>query len=121
MTMAREGGLLAWQWRHYAENHRNRLNLWIHFVAVPTFVGAALAAAQLLVTGRYVVAGLAFVVMVGAFALQALGHKREAVAPIPFDGVADFAKRVFAEQFITFPRFVLSRGFARQSGGHYQD
>lgn len=119
--MARDGGLLAWQWRHYAENHRNRLNLWIHYVAVPMFVGASLAAVQLLLTGRYVVAAIAFAVMLVAFALQAVGHKREKVSPIPFDGAGDFLKRVFAEQFITFPRFVLSRGFARQSGGHYQD
>ena len=114
--MAREGGLLAWQWRHYAENHRDRLNLWIHFVAVPMFVGAALAATQLVLTAHFAVAALALAVMVLAFALQALGHRREKVAPIPFDGAGDFLARVLAEQFITFPRFVLSRGFARQTG-----
>ena len=119
--MTREGGILAWQWRHYADNHRDRLNLWIHYVAVPMFVGATLAGVQLLLTGHYGVAALALGVMVFAFALQGLGHRREKVAPIPFDGAGDFFARVFAEQFITFPRFVLSRGFARQSGGSSQD
>ena len=43
-----------------------------------------------------------------AFLLQGAGHKREAEAPVPFDGPLDFVGRVLVEQFITFPRFVLS-------------
>ena len=52
--------------------------------------------------------------MVVSFAVQGLGHKREAEAPVPFDGPGDFLARVFVEQFITFPRFVLSGGWMRQ-------
>ena len=121
MSTTRDGGLLAWQWRHYAENHRDRLNLWIHFLTVPVFVGAALAAVQLFVMGRFAVGIIALVLMAVAYGLQGLGHKRETVSPMPFAGPTDFLQRMFAEQFVTFPRFVLSRGFVRQVGGASQD
>jgi len=48
-----------------------------------------------------------------ALLLQGIGHKREAMPPQAFDGPLDFAKRILAEQFITFPRFVLSGGWMR--------
>jgi hypothetical protein len=48
-----------------------------------------------------------------AFVLQAVGHKREANAPEPFRSPLDVLARILVEQFITFPRFVLSGGFAR--------
>lgn len=112
--MAREGGILAWQWSSYDRNHRDRGNLLLHFVAVPAFVGAALALATCLLRGFWFAAALAFLLMLVAFAVQGIGHKREAEAPIPFDGPGDFLARVFAEQFITFPRFVLSGGWMRQ-------
>ncbi|HSX63044.1 MAG TPA: Mpo1-like protein [Tahibacter sp.] len=111
--MAREGGLIAWQWRTYADNHRDRVNLLLHIVAVPAFIAGILATVRLLVAGLYVGAGIAFVFAVFAFAVQGIGHKREAVAPIPFDGPLDFVGRVFVEQFVTFPRFVLSGQWAR--------
>ncbi|MGL6289079.1 MAG: hypothetical protein ACRC2H_00155 [Silanimonas sp.] len=122
MANAREGGLLAWQFRDYAERHQDKLNLWLHLYAVPAFIAGALAAVlnllALSVVG--VLASLAFVV--AAFLVQGLGHKREPVAPLPFDGPGDFLMRVFAEQFITFPRFVLSGGWMRnvtRRAGHH--
>ncbi len=112
--MARDGGLLAWQWDTYARNHCDRLNLLLHFVSVPMFIAGALATVSGLVHGRWLAAAIAFAVMLSAFALQAIGHKREAQAPIPFDGPGDFLGRVFIEQFITFPRFILSGRWIRQ-------
>lgn len=114
--MAREGGLIAWQWRGYADNHRDRLNLLLHFVAVPAFIAGTLACVRLLFLGQWLAAGLALLLAVIAFGVQGIGHQREAVAPVPFDGPADFIGRVLVEQFITFPRFVLSGQWARNFG-----
>jgi len=112
--MAREGGLMAWQWRSYDRNHRDRGNLLLHFIAVPAFIGATFALVSCLLHRYWFAAGLSVSVMVIAFVVQAFGHKRESEAPIPFDGVGDFLGRVFVEQFITFPRFILSGGWLRQ-------
>ena len=111
--MARDGGLIAWQWRNYADNHRDRANLLLHIVAVPAFIAGILACARLLIAGLWFGAAVAFGFAVLAFALQGIGHRRESVAPIPFDGPLDFVGRVFVEQFVTFPRFVLSGQWAR--------
>jgi hypothetical protein len=48
-----------------------------------------------------------------AMALQGRGHRRESTPPAPFSGLPDVIFRIFAEQLITFPRFVLSGEFAR--------
>ena len=112
--MAREGGLMAWQWSSYDRNHRDRGNLLLHFVAVPAFIGATLAMVSCLFQRFWFGAAFSLLVMVIAFAVQAVGHKREGEAPIPFDGPGDFIGRVFVEQFITFPRFILSGGWLRQ-------
>jgi len=45
--------------------------------------------------------------------LEGRGHARESERPTPFDGPLDFASRFFVEQWITFPRFVLSGGWRR--------
>jgi uncharacterized membrane protein YGL010W len=112
--MAREGGIMAWQWQGYDRNHRDRGNLLLHFVAVPAFIAGTLASITLLYHRQWFAAGIALALMVAAFAVQGLGHKREAEAPVPFNGPGDFLARVFVEQFITFPRFVLSGGWMRQ-------
>jgi uncharacterized membrane protein YGL010W len=120
--MQREGGLLAWQWRTYERYHRDRLSLLMHFAGMPMFVAGVLAALRMATLGQWfgAVAGMVFAAF--GFALQAVGHKREAEPPVPFDGPGDFFARLFAEQFITFPRFVLSGGWARnfqQSGDNH--
>ena len=51
--------------------------------------------------------------MLAALVAQGRGHRLETTAPAPFDGALDVVKRFFVEQWITFPRFVLSGGFAR--------
>jgi hypothetical protein len=58
--------------------------------------------------------GLAGLLTMGlAMAVQGRGHGMEAVAPVPFTGPLDFVTRIMAEQWVTFPRFVLSGGFGR--------
>jgi len=46
--------------------------------------------------------------MLASVALQVRGHKLEQSQPRPFKSRFDFVRRVLAEQFFTFPRFVLT-------------
>jgi len=109
----REGGLLDWQWRGYSRNHRDRANLLIHMIGVPVFIAGVLAFVTQVARAQWFGAAVSAVVAVAAFAVQGVGHKRERVAPEPFAGPGDFVARVFAEQFITFPRFVLMGQWSR--------
>jgi hypothetical protein len=122
MAAEREGGLLAWQFRDYAERHQDKLNLWLHLYAVPAFIAGTLAAVLNLLALSVVGVVVCLVFAAVAFLVQGLGHKRESMAPVPFDGLGDAVKRVFAEQFVTFPRFVLSGGWMRnvtRRAGHH--
>jgi hypothetical protein len=104
--------LLSWQWGLYPQNHTDRANLLIHIVTAPLFIAGTLTLALSPLYGlRSAVSGL--VAMVVALALQGRGHKRESVGAVPFLGPLDFLSRFFCEQFITFPRYVLSGGWAR--------
>ena len=109
--------LLSWQWDGYPEFHRAKLNLWIHIVAVPMFIGSTASFVASLVTMQWVYAASALGSMVVAFAMQAIGHKREAAPPIPFEGAGDVVSRIFVEQFVTFPRFFFSGGWWRAMRG----
>ena len=105
--------LFSWQWSLYPAGHRHRMNLVLHVLSVPFFwAGAAtLIGAPLAGHPWLSLAGLAAMVLV--MALQGRGHRMEAVAPVPFEGPADVARRILAEQFVTFPRYVFSGEFAR--------
>jgi len=105
--------LLAWQRAIYPEAHRDRVNLAIHLLTVPIFVAgiAAVIAGVIAVDPWIAIGGLA--AAVGAIAIQGRGHAREEAPPAPFDGGLDAIARIFAEQLITFPRFVIGGGFAR--------
>jgi hypothetical protein len=50
--------------------------------------------------------------------LQGRGHRRERETRAPFAGAGDFVSRFFVEQWVTFPRFVLSGGWLRNFRGH---
>ena len=113
MGAGRDGGLLAWQWRNYARGHRDRANLLIHMVAVPMFIAGVLACLTQVSRAQWFGAMIALAVAVLAFVAQGYGHRRERVAPEPFAGPGDFVARVVAEQFVTFPRFVLMGQWAR--------
>jgi hypothetical protein len=112
MQEPREGGLLAWQWRGYPDYHHDRRNLAVHVLTVPWFIAGTCSVLLAPVLGfRYGVAGA--VAMIAAVALQGRMHAIEATPPLPFRGPADGVARLFAEQWISFPRFVASGGFAR--------
>jgi hypothetical protein len=51
--------------------------------------------------------------MVAAILLQGRGHAIEVTRPVPFEGPLDVVARLFAEQWVTFPRYVLSGGLGR--------
>lgn len=100
--------LLAWQWRLYKENHRDRKNLTIHLITQPLFVAGLIAAITGPLVGVWWLLAAGPAAMLAAIVLQGRGHEIEEVPPVPFRGPADVVKRIFAEQLITFPRYVLS-------------
>jgi hypothetical protein len=100
--------LLSWQWEGYPQFHRDRVNLSIHIIAVPSFIASAIVLAASLMTMRWAVAGVSLLTLAAAFIVQGLGHGREVTPAIPFTGLADAVTRILAEQFITFPRFVIT-------------
>jgi hypothetical protein len=104
---------LADQLSDYPRVHTTRTNLLIHIVAVPVFDVAIIGAVASLATRSWLGAAGGVAIAAAAFAAQGRGHGIEAEAPAPFAGPGDVVKRIFAEQFITFPRFVLSGGWAR--------
>ncbi|MCY0993871.1 terminase [Nannocystis sp. ILAH1] len=105
--------LLAWQFEHYSLNHADRANLALHAVTVPLFVLGLPLFVLALAGGRFGLAGVGLVLTLLALAAQGRGHRREQHAPVPFRSRGDMIARLVAEQFVTFPRFVLSGGFAR--------
>ena len=103
--------LLKWQWTNYPLAHRARRNLVIHALTMPLFfVGSVLVIAAIRVP-ILVIPGVVFTA--GTVAAQGRGHRGETNAPIPFEGPLDVVTRLFVEQWVTFPRFVISGGFLR--------
>jgi hypothetical protein len=107
----RSAGLLAWQLAHYSEGHTRRRNLVVHVITAPLFCIGTVA----LLAAPFVSAWLALgaLLMIVTLAAQGRGHGSESSRPKPFRGPLDFVARFFAEQWITFPRFVVSGGLAR--------
>lgn len=103
--------LLQWQWEGYSKYHQSRANLLIHIFAVPLFlVGTIGLVAAIARPSLLLLVGAIGCVAV-AVALQGRGHRLEAVPPEPFSGPLNFLSRLFFEQWVTFPRFVLSGGW----------
>jgi hypothetical protein len=110
--MSGERSFLAQHMVDYPELHRDRFNLAIHVFLVPMFqagIVTAIAGAALR-DWRYAAAGLASSLV--SIVLQGRGHAREEKKPT-FGGPLNVVARIFAEQFVTFPRFVLGGGWLR--------
>jgi hypothetical protein len=103
--------LLRWQWAGYAKYHQSRANLLIHIIAVPLFligtIALVVALSQFSLT--FLAVGVGCIVV--SVALQGRGHRLEVVPPEPFSGPLNFVSRLFFEQWVTFPRFVISGGW----------
>jgi len=108
----RPGGLLAWQWTHYPEFHGDRRNLVLHVLTVPLFqLGTLLLTAPLWGTWWLALVGLGL--MLGAVAVQGRGHALERNPPVPFASRGEAVGRIVLEQWINFPRYLISGGFLR--------
>jgi hypothetical protein len=100
--------LLRWQWEGYTRYHQSRANLVLHIFVVPLFLVGNIGLIVGLARGSWITALLAVVAMVVSVVLQGRGHGKEDVPSVPFTGPANAVLRIFLEQWITFPRFVLS-------------
>jgi hypothetical protein len=99
--------LLAWAWRETPPVHKNGINLIIHLFAVPLFVaGHLLLLAAILFSWWFAILGLLCVVV--SLILQSVGHSLERQPVHPFTGSRDFVRRLYAEQFCNFWRFLFS-------------
>lgn len=105
---ARPEGLLRWQWRGYARNHNHPRSLLLHMVAVPMFMAGSVLFLYGALALSVPAVALGVLCMALSMMLQGRAHRLEAVRPEPFAGPLDIALRILAEQWITFPRFVLS-------------
>jgi len=97
----------------YARFHMNRANLLLHIVMVPLFVAGIIFAAWSALHAQWLTGLFALSAPLVSIAVQGAGHKREPNPPLPFDGPGDFVRRIFAEQFYKFPRFVVSGQWLR--------
>lgn len=100
--------LLRWQWDGYRHAHQSRLNLAIHVLTVPVFVLGTVLAGYALATLSFQLLVVGLTANGLAIGLQGLGHRFERSAPEPFGGIGNAAARVFCEQWITFPLFLLT-------------
>jgi hypothetical protein len=107
------GQLIRWQWDGYCRYHGARANLIIHIFAVPLFLAGTvtLIMAMLRLSAAWSAIGIACMVI--SVAIQGRGHKLEKISPEPFTGMGNAVARIFLEQWVTFPRFVLSGRWAR--------
>lgn len=104
--------LLEWQWQNYGEAHRNKTNLIVHLFAVPMFIVAIFGIAIAIARLSLLIGAASLVAIVLSLALQGKGHALEKKRASSFTGVQDFVSRMLAEQFVTFPRFLLSGGWS---------
>jgi len=113
MDATREGGLLAWQFRGYPKTHRDRRNLLAHAGTEPLFLLGTLALVAFPFFGVWLLAFALPAVLLPVI-VQGRTHRLEETKAAPFRGPGDFAIRLLVEQWVTFPRFVLSGEFARR-------
>ena len=105
--------LIRWQWTDYSRFHASKLNLLIHIVAVPVFLVANVSLVLALLQGNVWRVVGSLIEMLLAFGVQAIGHGKESNPSIPFSSATNALGRIFVEQWINFPRYVLSGGWWR--------
>ena len=109
--------LLRAQCAGYSRYHQSRPNLLLHIVLVPLFLIGNVALGIGLVERRWLLT-LGAVALTGvSLAIQGRGHREEPVPPEPFTGPLDAMRRILLEQWVTFPRFVLSGAWMRALRG----
>jgi hypothetical protein len=111
------------QWQGYAERHRKPGHLLLKVLAVALFWVASfevLGAVLLMLMGVPLAFRMLFwaAVLIGvSLGIQAAGRSLEGVG-VPAPGNAgDFVKSTLIEQFVTFPRFVVTGAWLRNLKG----
>ncbi len=105
--------LLRWQWQGYTKYHASRLNLLIHIIAVPGFLIGNVLLILALVNGLWVDALGSLLLMAVSFGAQGIGHGKETTPSEPFSSPLNALGRIFLEQWVSFPRYVLTGGWFR--------
>jgi hypothetical protein len=105
--------LIRWQWEGYPRYHGARRNLFLHVFVVPIFLLGNTAIVVAAFQRSWALALGGAVVMVASIGIQGRGHRQEPTPPEPFTGPLNAVARIFCEQWVTFPRFVLSGGWLR--------
>lgn len=105
--------LLRAQWEGYARHHQSRPNLLLHIVFVPLFLVGNVAFLVALIERRWLLALVAAALTGLALAAQGRGHREELVPPEPFTSPFNALSRILLEQWVTFPRFLLSGAWMR--------
>jgi hypothetical protein len=108
----KNNGLLTRQFSAYRNTHGDRRNLVIHALTVPLFLLGNFAVVTAPLTSGWLALG-GFALTAAAIGLQGRGHGFESENPAPFRGRLNAVLRIMGEQWITFPRFVISGGFSR--------
>ena len=108
------------QWNDYSDRHLNKVNLLIHIVTVPLVwiagiqvVGSLLLMLSGLGGGAFKVLVWAVIMIAVALLAQSHGNSMEATKPGPITDWKEFGLNALAEQFVTFPRFVLTGQWLR--------
>jgi hypothetical protein len=97
----------------YHTLHHHRVNLLVHALTVPMFMAGSVATGAALV-GPWWLALVGLAAMITAVGAQGLTHRLEHAPPFRFAGPLDFARVLFVEQWLNFPRYVLTGGFRRE-------
>ena len=79
--------MLAWQWQGYISYHQSRVNLVIHWLAVPLFITATFTMLWALIHAEISNAILAALAMAIAMLIQGLGHAAEPLPVQPLKNV----------------------------------
>jgi hypothetical protein len=101
------------QWRDYAHFHQSRANLLLHAAAVPVFLAGNIGLVLALLHADSGLGSIAATATAVSLAVQGLGHRREPLPPEPFASAGNAIVRIVLEQWVTFPRFVLSGRWRR--------
>jgi hypothetical protein len=105
--------LLRAQWEGYAHYHQSRSNLFLHIVFVPLFLAGNVVFLVTLIQLQWLFALGAAALMGLSLAFQGRGHRKEPTPPEPFTSPMNALSRIALEQWVTFPRFVLTGAWMR--------